>query len=209
MHASSECPTVVACRLLGGSTAGARLADDTSSGAALASAPPASAPAPTLRGPRRSARPRRGRRRWPGSAGRRGPGGPGGTPCRPTRRSASWVIPSLCCAAPPVTSQRPPEVVGSSPISWLWLLRTLTWNGGPFPPPALPGLTGTTDLSATPVGPACPSRASGWAHAPTAGASRVASASRCGPAVVSTPARPRTCERSRSGYRSPWRRPCP
>ena len=31
-----------------------------------------------------------------------------------------------------------------------------------FPPPELPGFLGTTSLSATPGGPACPSRASGW-----------------------------------------------
>jgi hypothetical protein len=31
-----------------------------------------------------------------------------------------------------------------------------------FPPPALPGFSGTTNLSATPGRPACPSRASGW-----------------------------------------------
>ena len=35
-------------------------------------------------------------------------------------------------------------------------------KSGPFPPPALPGITGTTSLSATPFGPACPSRVSGW-----------------------------------------------
>ena len=35
-------------------------------------------------------------------------------------------------------------------------------NSGPFPPPELPGFPGTTSLSATPGGPACPSRASGW-----------------------------------------------
>ena len=54
--------------------------------------------------------------------------------------------------------------------------RTLVLNSGPFPPPALPGFIGTTGLSATPVGPACPSRASGWrSRAPTDGVSRVAS----------------------------------
>jgi hypothetical protein len=40
-------------------------------------------------------------------------------------------------------------------------LRTPSSNSGPFPPPALPGLTGTTNPSAIPAGPACPSRASG------------------------------------------------
>ncbi len=39
-------------------------------------------------------------------------------------------------------------------------------NSGPFPPPELPGFPGTTSLSATPGGPACPSRASGWGLAP-------------------------------------------
>jgi hypothetical protein len=59
-------------------------------------------------------------------------------------------------------------------------LPTLAASGalpksGPFPPPALPGFVGTTSLSATPRGPACPSRASGWeARPPTAGVSRVA-----------------------------------
>src|SRR3954470_7636834 len=40
-------------------------------------------------------------------------------------------------------------------------LQALVLNSGPFPPPALPGLIGTSGLSATPGGPACPSRASG------------------------------------------------
>src|SRR6202022_4669532 len=40
-------------------------------------------------------------------------------------------------------------------------------NCGPFPPPALPGFSGTTNLSATPGRPACPSRASGWSSLAT------------------------------------------
>src|ERR1019366_9719086 len=36
-----------------------------------------------------------------------------------------------------------------------------------FPPPALPGFTGHTNLSATPERPACPSRASGWSSLTT------------------------------------------
>ncbi len=40
-------------------------------------------------------------------------------------------------------------------------LRVLVLNSGPFPRPVLPGVGGTTGLSATPGGPACPSRASG------------------------------------------------
>ena len=38
----------------------------------------------------------------------------------------------------------------------------LALNSGPFPRPALPGVLGTAGLSATPPGPACPSRESGW-----------------------------------------------
>src|SRR5439155_25439063 len=42
-------------------------------------------------------------------------------------------------------------------------------------PPELPGFSGTTNLSATPGRPACPSRASGWSSLrPRLGASRVA-----------------------------------
>jgi hypothetical protein len=40
--------------------------------------------------------------------------------------------------------------------------RAISLNSGPFPPPELPGFHGTTSLSATPRGPACPSRDSGW-----------------------------------------------
>src|ERR1019366_1124891 len=36
-----------------------------------------------------------------------------------------------------------------------------------FPPPALPGFSGTTNLSATPRRPACPSRVSGWSSLTT------------------------------------------
>ena len=39
-------------------------------------------------------------------------------------------------------------------------------KSGPFPPPALPGFSSTTGLSATPDGPTCPSRASGWGTTP-------------------------------------------
>jgi hypothetical protein len=63
---------------------------------------------------------------------------------------------------------------GHSPDSW-FLPETYP-KSGPFPPPALPGFYGTTSLSATPHGPACPSRASGWQALPaTVGVSRVAS----------------------------------
>ncbi len=60
----------------------------------------------------------------------------------------------------------------------------------PLPSTGVTRLRGTTSLSATPHGPACPSRASGW-HAPaTAGVSRVASISLCRHAVAITPVGP-------------------
>ena len=47
------------------------------------------------------------------------------------------------------------------------LFVTLVLNSGPFPPPELPGFCGTSSLSVTLVGPACPSRESGWrTHSP-------------------------------------------
>ncbi len=76
-------------------------------------------------------------------------------------RSEYPKIPSLWRAAPPAASEPLLEFVGSSPISRLSPLRTLTLNQGPFPPSALPEIPGTTGLSATPTDPACPSRESG------------------------------------------------
>ncbi len=49
-----------------------------------------------------------------------------------------------------------------APLSRAFSLRAPFLNSGPFPPPKLLGFPGTTSLSATPNGPACPSRASGW-----------------------------------------------
>jgi hypothetical protein len=81
----------------------------------------------------------------------------------------SRAIPSLWHATSPVASQPFSEcsfstVLGGTrltPLSWLSLLPTLTLTQGPFAPPALPGFFTTTGLSATPYGPACPSRESG------------------------------------------------
>jgi hypothetical protein len=67
-----------------------------------------------------------------------------------------------------------PELLGC-PISAPSLRVASVLNQGPFPPPALPGFTGTTSLSVTPKRPDLPSRASGCSI-PQArlGASRVA-----------------------------------
>ena len=47
-----------------------------------------------------------------------------------------------------------------------YVLRSVL-NQGPFPPPALPGFSGTTSLSATPERPAFPSPESGWSSPTT------------------------------------------
>src|SRR6185437_8328527 len=58
------------------------------------------------------------------------------------------------------------EVTGSHHSPWPSPRRAPFLNSGPFPPPELLGFPGTTSLSATPGGPACPSRASGRDLAP-------------------------------------------
>jgi hypothetical protein len=62
-------------------------------------------------------------------------------------------------------------------------------KSGPFPPPTLLGFLGTASLSATPHGPACPSRASGWkARLPPLGFPVLRAISLCRHAVATTPA---------------------
>src|SRR6516164_6212141 len=61
-------------------------------------------------------------------------------------------------------------------------------NGGPFPPPALPGFTGTTNPSASPRRPACPSRASGWSSLTTSWGLPCCVRFPCVHAVATTPA---------------------
>ena len=116
-----------------------------------------------------------------------------GTPCRTAGRTDSRAIPSLWHAAPSGVSEPSVEVRGSSPISRLSCpFGTLVLNSGPFPRPALPGVLGTTGLSATPGGPACPSRASGWrSRAPhRLGLPVLRRVSSVGHAVANTPVGP-------------------
>jgi len=92
---------------------------------------------------------------------------------------------------------------------------TLTLNQGPFPPPALPGFPGTTGLSATPNGPASPSRASGWgSRALTAWVSRVVFDLRLPTCRRQYPGGPLGLDRSWDGLFQPFpctrrRRPSP
>ena len=61
-------------------------------------------------------------------------------------------------------------------------------NQGPFPPPALPGFIGITNLSATPGRPACPSRASSWSSLTTPWGFPCCVRFPCVHAVATTPA---------------------
>ena len=70
--------------------------------------------------------------------------------------------PLLSRATPSAVSEHFLELIGC-PISMSFTTYCVCLElEVPSPPPALPGLTGTTNLSATPGRPACPSRASGW-----------------------------------------------
>src|SRR5258708_1584903 len=82
----------------------------------LASVRPTIAPRHTLRCPRTSDCLLRLRRHWPCNTCRQKSERPSGTPCRPAHRSESQAISSLCRATLSVTSERFPELPGSSPI---------------------------------------------------------------------------------------------
>ena len=77
-------------------------------------------------------------------------------------RTDSPELPSLSHVAPPGVSEPVPGRSGSHQSPSPFLLLAPLSTQGPFPPPALPGFISTTGLSATPTGPACPSRESGW-----------------------------------------------
>jgi len=72
--------------------------------------------------------------------------------------------------------KKTPELRRVAPISTPSLLRASALNQGSFPPPALPGFSGTTSLSATPRRPTYPSPEFGWSSPTTPRASRVACA---------------------------------
>src|SRR5260370_20036762 len=112
-----------------------------------------------------------------------------GTPCRAGHRSEAWPCRSLCRAAPPATSERLVELLGSSPIPrsfvascFSFQLRLLPSSGitrlrrycEPLRHPSRPGLSLT---SCQLIHPAI-----------TAGTSRVAHGPLCLHAVANTPA---------------------
>jgi hypothetical protein len=80
--------------------------------------------------------------------------------CRTARRSDTRLPSSLSRVTPFAVSEHLPELLGC-PISAPSLRFASILNQGPFPSPALPGFSGTTNLSVTPLRPCHPSRASG------------------------------------------------
>ena len=73
---------------------------------------------------------------------------------------------TLARATPSAASEHLLELIGC-PISRSFTTYCVCLELSPFPPPALPGFRGTTNLSATPGRPACLSRASGWSSLTT------------------------------------------
>jgi hypothetical protein len=72
-----------------------------------------------------------------------------GRSCRTARRSDSRLRTSLSRVTPSAVSEHSSELIGC-PISTSLATCCVVLNQGPFPPPALPGFSGTTGLSATP-----------------------------------------------------------
>lgn len=94
----------------------------------------------------------------------------GGFPASGSRRRLTRLACNAVCSFWTLSG-----VVRLTPISSSCATSCVPFQLRPFPPPALPGFVGTTGLSATPHGPACPSRAAGWcSQPPPNGASRVA-----------------------------------
>ena len=113
----------------------------------------------------------------PGSAGsgrRPTPARPCGTSCRTAGRSDSQAIPSLWHATPRAASQPSLEVPGSRQSPGCQPLRRCSGTEVPSLHRRYTASSVLLNLSDTPNGPACPSRASGWHRTPTAGVSRVA-----------------------------------
>jgi hypothetical protein len=101
--------------------------------------------------------------------------------------SSRSMPPSLSRVTPSISRRTFAELIACA-ISCPCSLPALVSNQGPFPPPALPGFTSTTDLSATPQRPACPSRASGWSSLTTPWGFPCCVRFPCVHAVTTTPA---------------------
>ena len=84
--------------------------------------------------------------------------------------------------APDMLTVRIQVIDGTGPV------RLSALSAAHFPPPALPGFSGTTNLSASPGRPACPSRASGWSSLTTPWGLPCCVRFPCVHAVATTPA---------------------
>ena len=112
------------------------------------------------------------------------------TPCRSTNRIESSGIPSLSHVAPSGVSERYPELLGFHQSPCPCLLVAPLSNQGPFPPPALPGFSGTPGLSATPPAQAGPRGFPVGACAPPTGLPVLLLSPSCTHAATTTPAEP-------------------
>ena len=113
---------------------------------------------------------------------------PTATPCRTASRTGSPEPPSLSHGASSGVSELSLKLLGSHQSSRPFPRPTRFSNQGPFPPPALPGFSSTTGLSATPTAQAGPHGFPVDACHATGGASRVAA---CLPLVHMPPPLPR------------------
>ena len=136
--------------------------------------PPATGPPPVTRCPQPSRRLPRPRRRCDAQPARRPPIRRRATPCRSTSKTEGQVLPSLSHVAPSGVAELSLRLIGSRQSPRPFPRHALLSNQGSFPPPALPGLHGTTSLSATlPARPGPRGPPVGACHA-TDRASRVA-----------------------------------
>jgi len=124
-----------------------------------------------------SPRPPRPSRRCDGPPARPHGARPPATPCPTASRTGSPEPPSLSHGASSGVSELSLKLLGSHQSSRPFPRPTRLSNQGPFPPPALPGFSGTTGLSATPTAQAGPHGFPVDACHATGGASRVATLS--------------------------------
>jgi len=99
-------------------------------------------------------------------------------PCRTGHRSDNRLLPSLSRVTPSAASEHVSELLGC-PISRSLTACCVCLEQGPFPPPALPGFSGTTSPSATLARPAVPHGRPVRSSLITHKASRVARAFLC------------------------------
>jgi len=107
--------------------------------------------------------------------------------CRTGRRSDTRLLPSLSRATPSAVSEQFSELIGCA-ISKSLTTCCVCLELRSLPSTALPGFSGTTNLSATPRRPTYPSRAFGWSSLTTPWGFPCCVRFPCVHAVATTPA---------------------